>query len=77
MQHLQSLATIIYLDVPMDEIKRRIGDTSQRGVVIKPGMTLDDLSNERRPLYLRHADAVIDCSGKSQNELLEEIRNIG
>lgn len=74
MKHLQSLAEIIFLDVPIDEIKRRIGDTSQRGVVMKPGMTLDDLNAARRPLYLKYADVVVECSGKSSNELLTEIR---
>lgn len=74
MQHLKFIARIIFLDVPLDEIERRIGDWSERGVVIKPGMTLRDLYEERRPLYLKHADIVIDCSGKSQNELLTEIR---
>lgn len=74
MNHLKSLARIIFLDVPIDEIKRRIGDTSQRGVVMQLGMTLDDLYGERHPLYLQHADIVVDCSGKSQSELLAEIR---
>ncbi len=76
MQHLKSIARIIFLDVPMDEIKHRIGDISQRGVVIKPGMTLDELYAERLPLYIKYADEVIDCAEKSQPELLGEIRAI-
>jgi shikimate kinase len=76
MNHLKSLAKIIFLDVPVDEIKRRIGDTSERGVVIQPGMTLEDLSRERHPLYLKYADIVVDCARKSEGELLEEIRQI-
>ena len=76
MQHLKEIATIIYLDVPMAEIKRRIGDISERGVVIKSGMTLDDLHDERRPLYLNYADVAIDCSGRTSSELLEEIRKL-
>ena len=74
MQQLQSMAKIIFLDVPMTEIKQRIGDTSERGVVIKPGMTLDDLYAERHPLYLNYADEVIDCSGKTSDQVLSEIR---
>ncbi|MDF7822414.1 shikimate kinase [Pontiellaceae bacterium B12227] len=74
MQHLKSIARIIFLDVPLDEIKRRIGDFSERGVVIKPGMTLADLYEERRPLYLKHADTVIDCAAKTADDLLAEIR---
>lgn len=77
MQHLQSMARIIFLDVPLAEIQARIGDTSQRGVVIRPGMTLDDLYHERHPLYMQYADRVITCSGKSQDEILVEIRSLG
>ena len=76
MKHLQGIAKIIFLDVPVNEIKQRIGDTSERGVVIRPGMTLDDLHAERRPLYLKYADVTIDCTGKSQDELLAEIRTL-
>ena len=76
MSYLKSFARVIFLDVPLEEIKRRIGDTSQRGVVIKPGMTLDDLYAKRHPLYEQHADVVIDCSGKNQNDLLTEIRGL-
>ena len=74
MHHLKSIARIIFLDVPAEEIKQRIGSMAERGVVIHPGMTLDDLYTERRPLYLKYADAVIDCAGKTQDELLMEIR---
>jgi shikimate kinase len=73
MGYLHSIAQTVFLDVPLPEIKQRIGDTSQRGVVIRPGMTLDDLYAERRPLYLQYADRVIDCAGKQQNEVLKEI----
>lgn len=76
MEHLKSIATVIFLDAGLDDIKRRIGDWSERGVVIQPGMTLDDLYTERRPLYLKHAEAVVDCSGKTQDEVLSEIRRI-
>lgn len=75
MEHLKTIARIVFLDVPIDEIKRRIGDYSERGVVIKEGMTLDDLYEERRPLYLKHADVVIECAGKMQDELLNAIRS--
>jgi shikimate kinase len=76
MQHLKQIAKIIFLDVPIDEIKRRIGDISERGVVIKPGMTLDNLCDERRPLYMKYADITIDCADKSSARLVEEIRSL-
>jgi shikimate kinase len=77
MRHLQSLARIVFLDVPVAEIRQRIGDLSRRGVVIRPGMTLDDLYAERQPLYRRYADRVIDCAGRSQDEILEALQRTG
>jgi shikimate kinase len=74
MNHLKNIAKIIFLDVPVEEIKQRIGDTSQRGVVINPDMTLDDLYAERLPLYMKYAERVIDCAGKAQDELIREVR---
>ena len=77
MNHLKSIARIVFLDVPIEEIKQRIGDYSERGLVIQPGMTLDDLFAERRLLYLKHAEAIIDCAGKDEDTVLKEIRNLG
>jgi len=76
MRHLQSMAKIIFLNVPIHEIKQRIGDTSERGVVIRPGMSLEDLHAERHPLYLKYADVVLDCSGKPSDQVLAEIREL-
>jgi shikimate kinase len=74
MKHLQGLAKIIFLDLPVAEVEQRIGGMAERGVVIQPDMTLDDLHAERHPLYLNYADGVVNCSGKTPNELLAEIR---
>lgn len=76
MGHLKSIAKVVFIDVPLEEIKRRIGDYSERGVVIQPGMTLDDLYTERRPLYLKHADVTLACAGKTQDQLIAEIRSL-
>ena len=76
MKYLQSMAKTIFLDLPVDDVEQRIGGIAERGVVIQPGMTLDDLHAERHPLYLKYADVVIDCAGKPQNELLAEIREL-
>lgn len=76
MKYLQSMAKTIFLDLPVDDVEQRIGGIAERGVVIQPGMTLDDLHAERQPLYLKYADVVIDCSGKTSGQLLAEIREL-
>ena len=76
MQHLKTLATIIFLDVPIDVIEERIGSIAERGVVIEPDMSLTDLHAQRHPLYEKYADHTIDCAGKAQDELLTDIQQI-
>lgn len=57
MQHLSNIATIIYLDLPLWMVIRRIGSTTEkRGVILKPGQKIDDIFYERLPLYRKYAD---------------------
>ena len=60
MENLKSLGKVVYLKVPYDEMCRRLGDYSHRGVVIKKGSTLADMYAEREPLYEKYADIVVD-----------------
>jgi len=73
MQHLRSISTIVFIDLPCEEIERRVADFRGRGVVMAQGQTLPALYAERRPLYLRYADIVIDANGLEMEALLEEI----
>lgn len=65
MRHLKELGKVIYLKVDLKTIKERIGDYSKRGIVLKPGQTIDDLYSERCALYEKYADFTINCSGKA------------
>ena len=78
MVKLKENAKIVFLTLPIEEIKRRINDIHTRGVVIKNGATLDDLYAERLPLYKKYADITIDCSNltaeKCVDKIIESIR---
>lgn len=73
MEHLKSIGTVVFLDVPENELERRVGDFSKRGVLIKNGESFDDLYRERIPLYLKYTD-VTACIDK--NDILENARSI-
>ena len=64
MKHLKSLGTVVYIKVPEKEIERRITNFSTRGIIIKSGDTLEDLYNERIPLYEKYADLTVLCNEK-------------
>lgn len=66
---------VVYLKIPYDEIKTRVGDLKKRGVVIKQGNTLKDLYDERVPLYEKHADITVELSENSIEENAEKIYN--
>ena len=73
--HLKQTSVVVYLSINLETLKERLGDFSTRGVVIKPGQTFLDLYEERCELYSEAADLVLDCNGKTQDEIVTEIRS--
>lgn len=73
MENLKSLGRVVYLFVPLKEIKRRVTNLSTRGVAIKEGQTLTDLYKEREPLYRLYADITVDCNKKKILDNAEKI----
>lgn len=67
MEHLKSLGKIIYLHLSFDDMVHRINNLESRGVMLKDGETLEDMYNERLPLYNKWAQAIINC-GKNPVE---------
>ena len=64
---------MVYLYCTYDVIEERLGDFSKRGIVLKPGQTIDDLYNERCALYEKYADITINCNGKAYPKYRAEL----
>lgn len=62
MKHLGSIGRVVYLKISYDELKARLTDFQERGVVLKGGigMSLRDLFEERSPLYEQYADYTVN-----------------
>lgn len=73
MEHLRAIGEVIDLKLSYEELVRRLGDLHERGVVLKEGYTLQQLYDERMPLYEKWAHHVIDCDGRQLREVVEEI----
>jgi shikimate kinase len=71
--HLKQLGIIVYLDISLSELKKRLTNFDSRGILKSPGQSLDDLFDERRPLYLNSAQLKVSCSRKSQQEVIRAI----
>ena len=59
--HLRGLGPVVYLQVPLEELTRRIRNLSTRGIAMEPGQTLADVMAFREPLYQKYADLVLPC----------------
>ena len=80
MANLKEISTVVYLKLSLEEMERRIGNPVERGVVLKNGMTLQKLYEERTPYYERYADVTLDEKGNTIEEsvdcLVELIKTI-
>jgi shikimate kinase len=73
MAHLQAISTIVWLQVSVETIRKRIGDGRGRGIVLRQGQDLGALMTERDPLYERYADIRINCDETSPEDLRQRI----
>lgn len=73
MAHLRSLGTVVFLDVPVDVLRRRLGDLEARGVVMAPGRSLEALWEERRPLYRRHGNLRVACGAMTADDVTDAV----
>jgi shikimate kinase len=65
MQRLTELGTIVYIDVPLPLIMKRIERRPNRGIAIAPGQTIEDLFLERKALYSQWANVTVETDGFS------------
>jgi len=73
MEHLKADGVVVYLYLPIDEIKHRLTNLSTRGVVIDKGQSLDELYNRRAVLYDKYADVKVDATGLTHEQTIDAI----
>ncbi len=76
MAHLKQNATVVYLRITPEEAEVRIHNITTRGIAMPVGYTLEQLYEERAPLYERYADVTVDCAGRTAEECVTAIAAI-
>lgn len=76
MAHLKEIGTVLYLELPYDELERRLSDIKGRGVVLKDGQNLRDLYDERVPLYKKYADITVNEYQLNVEQTIEKIMEL-
>ena len=72
MENLTKDSKCVYINVPLEEIKKRVKNVDTRGIAMEKGENLDTLYHKRTPKYLEYADIIIDVP---QNSSIEDVVN--
>ena len=75
MQYRYPPETIIS-HVTAPEIIKRLSNIKTRGVTLAPGQTIEDLYNERVPLYEKEADIIVETEGLDLEETVTKIAKV-
>lgn len=67
MAYLKSAGIVVFLDADLLTLQSRVADFGKRGLAKPPDQSFAALFQERVPLYRKHADISIDCSGLTQD----------
>jgi shikimate kinase len=73
LQHLADIGIVFYLELNFEEVEARI--TTPRRFARGNEQSFYDVFMERKPLYEKYSFITVKCSGKSVNEIVEEIKD--
>lgn len=74
MAHLKSIGKVVYLDVALEELEKRLTNIKTRGIAAKPGKTIGDIYRERTPFYEKYADVTVQVpSGVHLEAVVEDL----
>lgn len=72
---MRRLGTVVYLQLPLEDVAGRIHNLASRGIALLPGQTLADVYQHRAPLYEKCAHITVPTRGQSLGETVEAVRN--
>lgn len=73
MEALKKSSLVIFLNTPLKIIEKRLVNKATRGIVGLKSKSIKELYKERLPIYKKYADITINCSQKSNSEIIREI----
>ena len=73
MNHMRENGIIIYLKLGMHELLKRINDYDTRGLAKPKDQSFEGMYKERTALYEKYGEFVVDCTGKTHEEIVAEM----
>lgn len=73
MEFLKQNGIVVYLDVSLDELRKRIKNFDSRGIAKDEDQSFEAMMQERTRLYRKYADITIDCEQKDMESVCDMI----
>ena len=73
MKYLSEGSKTVYLKVELEDLKMRLKDIKQRGVVLRTGENLDSMYEIRTQLYERYSDITVAEQGDSIEDTVQAV----
>jgi shikimate kinase len=75
MEHLRATSTVVYLSVPKETLVQRVKEDAEREerIVRRTDKTIQQLIDERAPLYARFAHVTVEIEGLEADQLVRAI----
>ncbi len=73
MESLKEKGTVVFIDVNLSELTRRITNITTRGITFREGETLETIYNSRRPHYKKYADVTVNISEDSIEKTVDKL----
>lgn len=73
MRHLKSIGKVVFLNAPLEEIRRHTPGYLARGIIGLKGKTIEEVFEERLPLYQKYADVTVNLNLYTDESILKII----
>lgn len=74
MEHLKENGLVVYIELPVQEIEKRIRNIRTRGIAMEKQQTLSEIYVSRVPLYEEYADITLHSLKKDLEKVVEELK---
>ena len=75
MKHLSKNANVVYMNISLEDLKKRLVDTKDRGVIIRPDESIDKMYESRSILYKKYAEITVKEEGSSIEDTIRAVIN--
>ena len=75
MEHLKKISEIVFLDIDLETVKKRIHNFETRGIAKTDTQTFEDVFLEREELYRKYAEYTVNTLNLNQDETADKIKS--